>query len=173
MKTELYWIDGPWSGKLAIVPRPRGGDWLEDEVGAWRQAGLDVVVSLLTQDEVADLDLTQEAKLSRAKGIEFVVFPIPDRSVPLSRKDTVELVKILHTLLAEGKNVGAHCRQGIGRSALLAACLLVFAGIEPKTAFRHVSVARGSVVPETLEQRDWVIAFARELSDTFSLSRSV
>src|SRR5205823_15134454 len=84
----FYEIPGPWPGRLAIVPRPRGGDWLEDEVGAWSQAGLDVVVSLLTQDEVVDLDLAQEAELSRAKGIKFVAFPIPDRSVPLSRRDT-------------------------------------------------------------------------------------
>src|SRR5713101_5776373 len=143
MKTEPYWIDGPWPGRLAIVPRPRGGDWLEDEVG--------------------DLDLAQEAELSRAKGIEFVAFPIPDRSAPLSRRATVELVKTLHKLLAEGKNVGAHCRQGIGRSAVIAACLLVFSGIEPETAFQRIHMARGCVVPETAEQREWVIACAREL----------
>jgi hypothetical protein len=35
MTTELFWIPGPWKGKLAIVPRPRGGDWLDDEVGGW------------------------------------------------------------------------------------------------------------------------------------------
>jgi protein-tyrosine phosphatase len=173
MKTELYWIDGPWSGRLAIVPRPRGGDWLEDEIGAWRQSGLDVVVSLLTPEEVADLDLAQEAELSRAKNIEFVAFPIPDRSTPLSRRATTELVKTLHARLAEGKNIGVHCRQGIGRSALIAACLLVFAGVEPETAFRHVSVARGSVVPETFAQRDWVIAFAQESPETSLTSRSV
>jgi protein-tyrosine phosphatase len=172
MQTEPYWINGPWPGKLAIVPRPRGGDWLEDEVAAWRQAGLDVVVSLLTQEEVADLDVGQEAGLSQTKGIEFVSFPIPDRSVPLSRRATVELIRTLYTLLAKGKNVGVHCRQGLGRSALIAACLLVVAGLEPEAAFRHVSTARGSVVPETSEQRDWVSAFAGELADTSLIARS-
>ena len=29
MSTRLYWADGPWSGKLALAARPRGGDWLE------------------------------------------------------------------------------------------------------------------------------------------------
>jgi len=172
MKTEPYWIDGPWPGRLAIVPRPRGGDWLEDEVGAWRQAGLDVVVSLLTQDEVADLDLAQEAELSQAGGIQFIGFPIPDRSVPLSRRATVELVKTLHKLLAEGKNVGLHCRQGLGRSAVVAACLLIFSGVDPESAFQHISVARECIVPETAEQREWVIACARELQERSLISRS-
>ena len=48
MRTEVYWIKGPWQGGLAILPRPRGGDWLNDKVRAWRQSGLYRVVSLLT-----------------------------------------------------------------------------------------------------------------------------
>jgi protein-tyrosine phosphatase len=173
MKLEPYWIDGPWPGRLAIVPRPRGGDWLEDEVQAWRQVGLDVVVSLLTQDEEADLDLIQEAELSRATGVEFLTFPIPDRSVPLSRSATLELVRTLHKLLGSGKNIGIHCRQGIGRSAVVAACLLVFSGVAPETAFRRISVARECSVPETAEQREWVVAFARELPDISLIPCSV
>lgn len=49
MRNETYWVNGPWLGKLAIGPRPRGGDWLEDEVSAWRLAGIDAVLSLLTK----------------------------------------------------------------------------------------------------------------------------
>jgi hypothetical protein len=116
MRTELYWIDGPWQGKLAILPRPRGGDWLEDEVRGWRAAGVDVIVSLLTSDEVADLDLAQESALCEAYGIDFWSFPIVDRSVPASRKATLDFVKKLAKLLAEGKSIAIHCRQGIGRS---------------------------------------------------------
>jgi protein-tyrosine phosphatase len=173
MKTALDWIDGAWPGKLAIVPRPRGGDWLEDEVQAWRQAGLDVMVSLLTREESVDLDLAQEEELSQARGLQFIGFPISDRSVPHSRRATLELLRELHQLLGKGKTVGLHCRQGIGRSAVVAACLLVFLGIEPEAAFQHISAARGCTIPETAEQRDWVIAFARELQETSYISRSV
>ena len=172
MKTEVYWIDGSWPGKLAIVPRPRGGDWLGDEVQAWRRAGLDAVVSLLTQEESAELDLAHEAELSQAQNIQFIEFPIPDRSIPFSRRATLELLEELHQLLVKGKNVGIHCRQGIGRSAVIAACLLVFLGLDPETAFQRISVARGCTIPETTEQRDWVIAFARELRSMFRISRS-
>ena len=57
MRAEVYWIEGPWPVRVAIPPRPRGGDWLEDEVRAWRASGVAVRVSLLTGSEIHDLDL--------------------------------------------------------------------------------------------------------------------
>jgi hypothetical protein len=32
MQARIYWIDDLESGQLGIMPRPRGGDWLEDEI---------------------------------------------------------------------------------------------------------------------------------------------
>ena len=40
MRTEIFWIDSMPAGRLGIAPRPRGGDWLDDEVEAWRAAGV-------------------------------------------------------------------------------------------------------------------------------------
>ena len=162
MRTELYWIEGPWQGNLAILPRPRGGDWLEDEVLGWWAAGVDVIVSLLTSDEIADLELAQEGALCEAHNIDFRPFPIIDRSVPASRKATLEFVKELARLLVQGKSIAIHCRQGVGRSALMAACLLVLSGILPEAAFQRVSEGRGCSVPETLEQRQWVMDFSQD-----------
>ncbi len=50
MTPDLFSIPGHWAGRLAIVTRPRGGDWLEDETAGWQQVGLDVIVSLLEAD---------------------------------------------------------------------------------------------------------------------------
>lgn len=162
MHSELFWVEGPWAGRLAVLPRPRGGDWLADEISAWRRAGVDVVVSLLTQTESADLGLHSEADLSGAHGIQFVSFPISDRGVPTSRRAVGTLVCQLDELLRAGKNVAIHCRQGIGRAPLITACLLVNAGADANTAIQRVIAARGCPVPETAEQSDWVGAFARE-----------
>src|SRR5919108_323922 len=85
MTGELYPIPGPWPGRLVIVPRPRGGDWLADEIAAWRMAGVDVVVSLLTPEEDAEFDITGERAACLAAGVDFVPFPIPDRGVPADR----------------------------------------------------------------------------------------
>jgi protein-tyrosine phosphatase len=164
MRPDCYRIKGPWQGTLAIVARPRGGDWLEDEVRAWRQAGFDVVVSLLTHDETTDLDITREAELCEVSDMQFIAFPIPDRSVPSSRTAALDLAKRLQVALTDGKGVAVHCRQGIGRSAVIAACLLILSGTDVEQALQRVSAARGFTVPETAEQYQWIVEFARALS---------
>jgi protein-tyrosine phosphatase len=73
-------------------------------------------------------------------------------------------VRQLESKLAEGKKVAVHCRQGVGRSALLAACLLVGSGLDAEEAFERIRVSRGCAVPDTAEQRAWVAKFAREYS---------
>ena len=166
MRTTAYWIEGPWPGRLAIVPRPRGGDWLEEEVRSWREAGLDVMVSLLTYDEDAELELRQEEILCRARGIQFHAYPIQDRGVPASRQATTGLVQKLEKALEAGQSVAVHCRQGIGRSSLIAALLLVSAGIDPEAALAQIRQARGCAVPDTLEQRNWIKSFAVAPVDT-------
>jgi len=160
MNTKLYWIEGPWRGRLAVSPRPRGGDWLEDEIRAWSRSGISVVVSLLTSDEMKDLDLTDEAERCRVSNISFISLPIEDLGVPASREDALNVVTAIERLLVEGHNVVIHCRGGIGRSGLLGASLLVASGIEPEAALQRVSAARGFSVPETPEQKQWVRDFA-------------
>lgn len=156
----MYWIDGNFPGRIAILPRPRGGDWLDGEIRGWKRGGIDTVVSLLTPDEVADLDLADEAARCRAHGIEFLSLPVPDRGVPESVQDMADLASRLAGQLADGRKVGVHCRQGIGRSALVIACVLVAAGVDPDTAFNTIAAARGYAVPETPEQRRWVLDHA-------------
>jgi protein-tyrosine phosphatase len=166
MATELYWIDGPWPGKLALAARPRGGDWLADEIASWRRAGIDTILSLLTPEEEQDLDLQNEATETRTQGLEFVSLPIPDRQVPSSEGTVMSTLEELDTALKSGKNAVIHCRQGIGRTGLVAACLLITKGLSPETAVRNLSAARGVPVPETLEQRRWIDRYAAILAGT-------
>lgn len=163
MKAEMYWIQGPWRGRLAIMPRPRGGDWLEDEIRDWRVEGIDIVVSTLTNDEIAELDIGREAEWCRKNGIEFIAFPITDRGVPQSVKATKKLMQQLEEQLSAGKSVAIHCRMGIGRSSMLAAGLLISSGVPMETAFERIKESRGCPVPDTTEQRLWVFQFAHQL----------
>lgn len=165
MRARIFRIPGPWSGRLGIVPRPRGGDWLEDEVGSWRESGLDVVVSLLMPGETSELELDQEAAWCARHGIRFLSFPIPDRDVPDSRRAVLDLARDLDRALNEGRNVAVHCRQGIGRSGTIAAILLIRAGEDPGTAWEHVREGRGCPVPDTEEQREWVGVLASTAPD--------
>src|SRR5438034_5772398 len=90
VKSAIYWIDGPWPGRLAIVPRPRGGDWLDEEIGALLAEGVNILVSALTKDEAQDLELIREGEFSKNNGIEFLSLPIPDRGLPESFEKTEE-----------------------------------------------------------------------------------
>jgi protein-tyrosine phosphatase len=133
---------------------------LGDEIAAWRDAGIDVVVSLLEPEEEAQLVLENEAGAAAASGIDFRPFPIPDRGVPASRESVAELASEIVDALDTGRNVAVHCRQGIGRSGMIVGGVLVAAGEDLDTALKAIEESRGLAVPETEEQRRWLCDFA-------------
>lgn len=156
MRADIYWIDDLPCGRLAIVGRPRAGDWLADEISGWTAVGLSDVVSLLENDEVRELGLEQEAALSMNAGLSFERFPIPDRGVPVSADAAAQLFDSIASKIAIGRSVGVHCRAGIGRSGLVTAGVLLRLGISESDAWQRVSAARGLRVPDTDEQRAWL-----------------
>ena len=160
MRGSFFWLPGPWSGHLAIALRPRGGEWLDTELAAWRTAGTDTIVSLLEPTEEAELGLASEAATATAHGLEFISFPIPDRGVPTSQQAMHQLVAHLNAALNADRNIVVHCRQGVGRSAVIAAATLIGAGQAVDSAVDTVSRARGVPVPETAAQRRWLSEFA-------------
>lgn len=164
MWTKLYWVDGPWPGKLALAARPRGGEWLPDEISSWRSDGIDTVFSLLTNEEERDLDIADERAEARTHGMNFLSFPILDRQVPASPSSLAPALEQLDRELVAGRNVVLHCRQGIGRTGLVAACLLLTKGVDLESAVRRLSAARGTSVPETQEQRRWIDHYAESFA---------
>ena len=66
--------------------------------------------------------------------------------------------------LRSGKTVAVHCRQGIGRSAIMVAAALIAAGLNAETAVNAIRRSRGLDVPETQAQRQWISVFAAWLS---------
>ena len=163
MRNELHWVNGPWPGKLALAARPRGGDWLKDELENWRRAGGDLIVSLLTPDEERELKLQHEARDAKAQGMTFLSLPIQDRHVPDSEASLNSTVQLMDDALSSGKNVIVHCRQGIGRTGLIAASLLINKGWEPEAAIELLSAVRGIDIPETQEQRRWIEKYAAKV----------
>jgi protein-tyrosine phosphatase len=160
MRTEIYWVQRPGPGRVAIMPRPRGGDWLLDEIRSLRREGVDVLVSLLEPHEVEELDLQAEPERSREAGIEFLSHPIPDHSTPESLEAAASLVVALEKRLRSGQAIAVHCRAGIGRSATIAAALLIEHGVPFPETLRLLDEARGFPVPETAEQFRWLEEFA-------------
>jgi protein-tyrosine phosphatase len=161
MTKNVYWISAAQPHRVAVVARPRGSDWLEDDLKRLSSEGIGVLVSMLTPDEAAELGLSEEGRFCDQCGLSFFNLPIADRSVP----NEFEIGALLDTLVDQvliGKGVGFHCRAGIGRSSMMAALVLGRLGWTPDAAFRAISSARGCQVPDTLEQEEWVHSFVRK-----------
>lgn len=154
MPSDIYWIDAGPALSLAIMARPRAGDWLEDEIAHWVRSGVGIVVNLLERDEIDDLGLELEAALCEGSGIEYLSFPIPDRGVP---NDVEAVMGFAEEVVGKGKSIAIHCRAGIGRSSIVAAAILVSGGLDPNDALLAISKARGLPIPDTDAQRDWVL----------------
>jgi protein-tyrosine phosphatase len=156
VRATVYFVSVAIAGRMAILPRPRGGDWLDEELVSLRQHGLDMLVSLLEDQEMHELDLADEARSCERADVRFLRMPIVDRDVPTSFAEVRRVVDKLVAELQAGRGVGIHCRQGVGRSSLLAACVLVACGLPLGDAWRALERARGCAVPDTVAQRDWV-----------------
>jgi hypothetical protein len=104
MTMNPYWIkkDGL---RLGIILRPRGQDWLADDISALRRAGVDVVVSALTPAEIEEWGLLNESRCCEHNGLTFLSFPIVDRSVPASVSEFDELIDSVTEYLRKGKAV--------------------------------------------------------------------
>jgi protein-tyrosine phosphatase len=162
MAPEIFWIPEVTAGRLGIMARPRSGEWLRDEVSGWCNIGLNAVVCLLEASEVTELELHDEQVLCESSKIAFISFPITDRGVPSSVHRTAQLVDRVVSLLRQGSSVAVHCRAGIGRSSLIAACVLLKLGFRREEVFPLLSRARGLSVPDTQAQVQWLSLFSRE-----------
>jgi protein-tyrosine phosphatase len=157
----LYTVDLLKDQRLSIMGHPAGGARLEQAIRALRGAGVDVLVSLLTAEEMAEIGLEREAQTCLEQGLRYFHFPIADLEGPPLDGEVQHLLADLHGLLQAGQHVAIHCRLGIGRSAMIAAALLVRAGYSVPLAVGMVSWARGCFVPQTPAQLQWIEALAR------------
>ena len=145
-------------GFLAIMAKPMSGEWIDDEFSGLSNMGVTVLVSLLEVSEACDVGLQAEQHYCEKNGIRFVHYPIPDRGVPSNKITFEKLVVALSEFLRQGNGVVIHCRAGIGRSGLLAACVLVRRekGVSVEKAIERISTARRVVIPDTEEQCLWI-----------------
>lgn len=157
MPVKIYWIHNfENAAKLGIMARPRGGDWLEDDIISLNQQKVHTVVSLLEREEIDELDLKHEALHCTNHGLAYTNFPIPDRSIPRQGHQLQTFLEQLQTEIAAGHNMVIHCRMGIGRSSIIAAALIIKPGYSTTQVLSHITKIRGIRVPDTDEQINWL-----------------
>jgi protein-tyrosine phosphatase len=159
LKPALYWIGKASPFRVGIVARPRGGDWLCDEINGLAAERVGVLVSMLTQPEIDELGLSEEQLHCEESGIRFVNLPITDRGIPSDEKAFLAVAEELAGEVRGGKDVAVHCRAGIGRSSLMVASILHALGWKTEDALAAIELSRGCPVPDTEQQRAWLLAF--------------
>ena len=121
MACKVYWIHKfPEGSQLGIMPRPRGGEWLEDEIHSLKNQKVGLIISLLEPSEIYELELVHQKEICEINGIEYLNFPIPDRDIPQINFKSNELIKHSKDKLQKGISVVVHCRMGIGHSSIVA-----------------------------------------------------
>jgi protein-tyrosine phosphatase len=108
-------------------------------------------------DAVVDLraEACDDAQLLREHGIAFLHLPTFDLAgvtLPMLH----EGVTFSRTHLASGRRVLVHCQHGVGRSALLALCVMVASGHAPLEALELAKQRRTRVSPSPAQYEAWV-----------------
>ena len=157
MIPDVYEVTAVGRGCLYVMPRP-SSEWLKDDIIYFSTLEINTVISHLEKQEEREVGLSKEGALLNEAGIEFLSYPIKDRGLPEVDQYAVFIETIYQRLFA-GENIAVHCRAGIGRTGLTASCLLVRDGYESLVAMDMVSAARGTQIPDTEEQYDFICDF--------------
>ncbi len=147
-------------GVLLLHSMPGWAEPLEMAVELIRAARVDTIVSLTGLDEVgrkspAYMQAIEDGRLPCAR-VEFAIreFDVPD--------DAEAFWNLAHEVAAglrRGQRLLIHCLAGIGRTGMLAECVLLALGVDLDAARQTVRAAGSGA--ETHEQSDLVTWYAR------------
>ncbi len=123
----------------------------------------DVLVSLLSDEELEELGIANLSEAVAVHGIVHKRLPVRDGSVPGPERqaEVLDLMDQLRERLLAGGTVVTHCRAGQGRAGMLASLVVASLWELPGDAIARVRRARPRAV-ETVQQEHYVFdtAFA-------------
>ena len=143
------------SGRIGICPMPgRFSSYKKnlETIADWCPV---LVITAAQCSEMEEIGVTSFPKDLRAKGIEWVHFPIVDYGVPDIRHDKWADISIqAHKVLKTGGRVLCHCHGGCGRSGMILLRLMCETGEPANKALERLRNVRPCAV-ETEDQRNW------------------
>lgn len=152
-------------GRLLLHSMPGRYESLENVWTQVRNEGVCAIVCLAEKDELHEKS-SEYARALEAGTVPCLVirFEVPDRSAPEDRNAFWALAGDVAQRLKSGEAVLIHCAGGVGRTAMLAVCVLLALG-EPVSDARRVVSRAGSTV-ETAPQSQLILWCAAKTSNT-------
>ncbi|HET7757547.1 MAG TPA: ADP-ribosylglycohydrolase family protein [Steroidobacteraceae bacterium] len=154
---NCYWV---LPGRLLAGEYPGGAstELTRERLQRLLEAGVECFFDLTRPGELAPYH--PELPVS----IDHVRKPIPDHSLPEKREHMAEILDRLGQALRTRRTVYLHCRAGIGRTGMVAGCLLVERGLAGDAALGELNrlwqqserSRQWSAIPETAEQIEYV-----------------
>ena len=141
-------------------PNALSGAWHRDlavDLRAIKSWGATVLLSLMEEHEFLELGVIGLFEQTTALEIKWIHLPIRDVSIPNSsaEKQWAAVVSELVDRLKKDEKIVLHCKGGLGRTGMMAACLLREFGVGGKAAIDSVRTARHGAI-ETNEQEMYV-----------------
>lgn len=174
---QIDWIIVPATGGrigMTLCPGMKEGGipgraWdrdLEQDLAAIRETGATALVSLIEDHEFEMLEVADFPEKVKASGLEWHHLPIMNRDVPYEafEEQWKSSGRKLRERLGRGERIVLHCKNGFGRTGMIAARLLVELGEFPEAAVRGVRAARPGAI-ETPRQKQHVY-LCRPVTDT-------
>jgi ADP-ribosylglycohydrolase len=156
-----YWV---FPGKLLAGEHPGGltGELTRARLRKLFEAGIDCFVDLTQPEEASSY------RDELPPGTAYFNRPLPDHRVPAERAQMEAILAYIRGALDSGHRVYLHCRAGIGRTGMVAGCLLAeqdggeVALAQLNRLWRESGrAAQWPMVPETAAQTEYVRAWAR------------
>jgi hypothetical protein len=159
MPDTLYLIPGPWRGDWPWPPARAAppGSTTKPMAGAMPASTLWSLCLKETKPLNSSLRVKAKAPTPTASSSSH-----SQSETALRPRQSPRCSPQLRATLNAGKNVAIHCRQGIGRSGIIVAALLLTSGVNLNQAIDTVSRARGQAIPETPEQLRWLQRLATD-----------
>ena len=167
-------------GKRLKKPRPRAGheeaegpimrDMRADCQQLAGAHGVTMIVCLLNDYELRSIGVDSKAfpAIVRACQMEFVQFPIIEGTAPTEGIAGVQqVIAQAREETSRGGRVAVHCRGGVGRAGMLAACYLLQTG-EARTSKQAIALVRKrrcKQAVETRRQEDFVVQYSKWLKE--------
>ncbi|NXP26486.1 CDKN3 inhibitor, partial [Scytalopus superciliaris] len=147
---------------------------LQKDVGELKNCGIQDIFVLCTRGELFKYRVPNLIDTYQQHGMSVHHYPIPDGNTP----DIATCCKILEELrscLENNRKTLIHCYGGLGRSCLVAACLLLQLSdtLAPQQVIESLRNLRGSGAIQTIKQYNYLHEFRENLAAHLAAKEAV